>query len=47
MSKFGYQEPKLSIISLGQSDIITQSGDGENFGSVMGEWWSFVEGGNG
>ena len=42
MNKSVYKELEIAIVLLQQNDIVTTSGDGENFGAAMSEWWEFI-----
>ncbi len=41
-----YKELGIEIISFEKSDVMTISGNGENFGSVMDEWAALLGGDN-
>lgn len=45
MKKLAYKELEIAIVLLEESDIMTTSGDGENFGATMSGWWDFTMGG--
>jgi hypothetical protein len=42
MNKAAYKELEIDVIPLQKNDIMTASGDGENFGATMSEWWEFL-----